>query len=173
MNIKTWQERLLPHDGYVATVKVAQITLMQAEIDELRAALKAQPVQEPAELAEITAYIVKIARWAGGKIEVERQRGAGYFHAEVDALVALRPYTLYWLKAQGLGGGVPMKAPKIPDTLVQPVQPAPLTRNQIDDAVNAAGYEEPQERADFINGMRHCELAHGILGAAVRTGGAG
>jgi len=48
MNIKTWQERMpkrLP-EGMLDTVMM-QCQSMSDEIDELRAALQAQPVQEP------------------------------------------------------------------------------------------------------------------------------
>lgn len=48
--------------------------------------------------------------------------------------------------------------------LAEPEQPArvPLTREQVNELLCSAGYTEPQERADFINGVRHCEAAHGI-----------
>ena len=47
MNIKTWEERAIVTATGVVTVRDA----MEAEIDELRAALKAQPVQ-PAPLTD-------------------------------------------------------------------------------------------------------------------------
>lgn len=42
------------------------------------------------------------------------------------------------------------------------VERVPLSREQVATVVDSAGYVEPQERADFINGMRHCEIAHNI-----------
>ena len=46
----------------------------------------------------------------------------------------------------------------------QPAQPQPLTEDQVSQMVQLAGYDaaSPQELADFINGIRHGEAAHGI-----------
>jgi len=38
----------------------------------------------------------------------------------------------------------------------------PLTRQQVISMMDDAGYSNIQERANFINGIRHAELAHGI-----------
>ena len=45
-----------------------------------------------------------------------------------------------------------------------PAQRKPLTRNQVKKLITATGYDtaSPQERTDFINGIRHAEAAHGI-----------
>ena len=45
-----------------------------------------------------------------------------------------------------------------------PAQRKPLTRNQVKRLITATGYDtaSPQERTDFINGIRHAEAAHGI-----------
>ena len=50
MNIKTWKERLAD-DPKTIIGSTGQMRAMQSEIDELRAALKAQPVQ-PAPLTD-------------------------------------------------------------------------------------------------------------------------
>jgi len=42
----------------------------------------------------------------------------------------------------------------------------PLTRDQIKSMLSDAGYTEVQAKADFINGIRHAEIAHGIEGGA-------
>ena len=49
-----------------------------------------------------------------------------------------------------------------------PAQPArkPLTRQQVKDLLFEAGYVGAEESADFINGLRHGEAAHGIKGQA-------
>lgn len=39
MNIKTWQNSVMPKDGYLQTVRTTQLKNMQTEIDKLRAAL--------------------------------------------------------------------------------------------------------------------------------------
>ena len=46
----------------------------------------------------------------------------------------------------------------------QPAQRKPLTRDQVKKLITATGYDtaSPQERTDFINGIRHAETAHGI-----------
>lgn len=47
-----------------------------------------------------------------------------------------------------------------------PVEPAkPLSREAVRELLDAAGYTKAQEKADFINGLRHGEIAHGIQGA--------
>lgn len=48
----------------------------------------------------------------------------------------------------------------------RPEQHRPLTREQVKGLMTEAGYDtaSPQERADFINGIRHGEAAHGIKG---------
>lgn len=59
------------------------------------------------------------------------------------------------------GGYVPPVVVKRP----QPAAPAiPLTREQVKGLCESAGYDmtSMQERADFINGIRHAEAAHGI-----------
>jgi hypothetical protein len=38
----------------------------------------------------------------------------------------------------------------------------PLTRDQVKDLLFEAGYVKAEESADFINGLRHGEAAHGI-----------
>lgn len=45
-----------------------------------------------------------------------------------------------------------------------PAQRKPLTRDQVKAMMVENGYDQasPQERADFINGIRHGEAAHGI-----------
>ena len=45
-----------------------------------------------------------------------------------------------------------------------PAQRKPLTREQVKKLITATGYDtaSPQERTDFINGIRHAEAAHGI-----------
>ena len=45
-----------------------------------------------------------------------------------------------------------------------PAQRKPLTRDQVKAMMVENGYDQasPQERADFINGLRHGEVAHGI-----------
>ncbi len=45
-----------------------------------------------------------------------------------------------------------------------PPQRKPLTRDQVKKLITATVYDttSPQERADFINGIRHAEAAHGI-----------
>ena len=45
-----------------------------------------------------------------------------------------------------------------------PAQRKPLTRDQVKKLITATGYDtaSPQERTDFINGIRHAETAHGI-----------
>ena len=45
-----------------------------------------------------------------------------------------------------------------------PAQRKPLTRDQVKKLITATGYDtaSPQERTDFINGIRHAESAHGI-----------
>ncbi len=42
----------------------------------------------------------------------------------------------------------------------------PLTREQVNGILSGSGYDTAtaQERADFINGIRHSEIAHGITG---------
>lgn len=55
-------------------------------------------------------------------------------------------------------------------TSPQPIQPqagaVPLTREQVKAICVESGYEKAtlQERADFINGIRHAERHHGIKG---------
>ena len=51
--------------------------------------------------------------------------------------------------------------------IVEPSPPAqrnPLTRDQVKKLITATGYDtaSPQERTDFINGIRHAEAVHGI-----------
>lgn len=48
----------------------------------------------------------------------------------------------------------------------QPVAREPLSRERVRDLMIGAGYDgaSAQERADFINGLRHAEHAHGITG---------
>lgn len=57
---------------------------------------------------------------------------------------------------------------KIRDTppAAQPA-PVPLTKEQVRDLCKSAGYgmTSMQARADFINGIRHAEAAHGIAAA--------
>ena len=45
-----------------------------------------------------------------------------------------------------------------------PPQRKTLTRDQVKKLITATGYDtaSPQERTDFINGIRHAEAAHGI-----------
>ena len=45
-----------------------------------------------------------------------------------------------------------------------PAQRKPLTRDQVKKLITATGYNtaSPQERTDFINGIRHAEAAHSI-----------
>ena len=45
-----------------------------------------------------------------------------------------------------------------------PAQRKPLTRDQVKKLITATGYDtaSPQERTDFINSIRHAEVAHGI-----------
>ena len=38
----------------------------------------------------------------------------------------------------------------------------PLPREEVDNILESLGFVEHQERADFINGFRNAELAHGI-----------
>lgn len=47
---------------------------------------------------------------------------------------------------------------------LHPPQRKPLTRERVKEMMAEAGYDNAtaQERADFINGLRHCEIAHGI-----------
>ena len=49
-----------------------------------------------------------------------------------------------------------------------PPQRQPLTREQAKTLMTATGYDtaSPQERTDFLNGLRHAEAAHGIKGEA-------
>jgi hypothetical protein len=49
-------------------------------------------------------------------------------------------------------------------TSPQPARQEPLTRDQVKAMMVENGYDNasPQERADFINGLRHGEVAHGI-----------
>lgn len=46
----------------------------------------------------------------------------------------------------------------------QPVERKPMTREQVKGLMESAGYDlaKPQEQADFISGIRHAELHHGI-----------
>lgn len=47
----------------------------------------------------------------------------------------------------------------------QPVVREPLTANQVSELANSAGYwHGDTSRADFINGIRYAEAAHGIKG---------
>ena len=49
------------------------------------------------------------------------------------------------------------------------MHPKPLPREVVRRLLNDAGYEDAiQGRADFINGLRHGELEHGITGLAMR-----
>ena len=53
----------------------------------------------------------------------------------------------------------------IKEVLVQPKsERKPLTREQVREICEGSGYDKAtmQERADFINGIRHAEAAHGI-----------
>jgi hypothetical protein len=43
-----------------------------------------------------------------------------------------------------------------------PAPAQPLTRQQVNDLLFEAGYVKAEECADFINGIRHAEAAHGI-----------
>lgn len=55
----------------------------------------------------------------------------------------------------------------------QPAAPAiPLTREQVKGLCESAGYDmaSMQERADFINGIRHAEAAHAIAAALDQKG---
>lgn len=55
----------------------------------------------------------------------------------------------------------------------EPPKAAPLTIDQVDQMLQYAGYDaaSSQECADFINGIRHAEIAHGIgTPAAVEKG---
>ena len=50
-------------------------------------------------------------------------------------------------------------------TAPQPVERAPLTANQVSVLAESAGYwHGDMSRADFINGIRCAEVAHGIKG---------
>mgnify|MGYP006050054291 CR=1 FL=1 len=51
-------------------------------------------------------------------------------------------------------------------TAPQPVEREPLTRERVKAICAESGYETAtlQERADFINGIRHAERHHGIKG---------
>lgn len=54
-----------------------------------------------------------------------------------------------------------------------PPKAVPLTRAQVNGLLESAGYymASPQENADFINGIRHAEMAHGITPATVEKEG--
>ena len=56
-------------------------------IDAALASARLQGAEDERELFNEASRILEEARCAIGKIEVERTRGAGYFHAEVDWLV--------------------------------------------------------------------------------------
>ena len=50
-------------------------------------------------------------------------------------------------------------------TAPQPVEREPLTANQVSGLAESAGYwHGDMSRADFINGIRYAEAAHGIKG---------
>ena len=54
----------------------------------------------------------------------------------------------------------------------QPEPVSPLRREKVKEILRESGYNtaSAQERADFINGIRHGEVAHGIIGAAAKGG---
>lgn len=53
---------------------------------------------------------------------------------------------------------------RLPDAAPQPAQKVPLTSEQALALLDAAGYGNApaHARADFLNGLRHGEIAHGI-----------
>ena len=53
---------------------------------------------------------------------------------------------------------------EIRDLYTSPPQRKPLTRERVKELLSEAGYDSAnaQARADFINGIRHAEAAHGI-----------
>lgn len=61
-----------------------------------------------------------------------------------------------------------LKARKELAGIASPPASKPLTRDQVKEIMKEAGYEgaSAQHRADFINGIRHGEAAHGIKGDA-------
>lgn len=66
-------------------------------------------------------------------------------------------------------GYIPLAAEELAALSPQPAQPSkPLTREQVREICEVSGYDKAtmQERADFINGIRHAEAAHGIKGDA-------
>lgn len=127
MNIKTWQERQPKeqNDAYIDRLQ----EVMQAEIDELRAALKAQPVQEPVALPGDLVIKALLAMDAEA-----RKRGEMYpqtldeqredTKAVRNVIASLEFYTS---EKQCSNGWPSVKDwPALPALKAQPVQPQPL-----------------------------------------------
>ena len=89
------------------------------------------------------------------------------------------PFCWHWENTFNGGTGTVKKNPETlginmshPDykwtalyTAPQPVERAPLTANQVSGLAESAGYwHGDMSRADFINGIRCAEVAHGIKG---------
>ena len=92
---------------------------------------------------------------------------------------AAEPFCWHWENTFNGGMGAWKKNPETlginmshPDykwtalyTAPQPVERAPLTANQVSGLAESAGYwHGDMSRADFINGIRYAEAAHGIKG---------
>jgi len=99
---------------------------------------------------------------------VESDMANDALNAKLEALAAQEPVAwigdsptkgngrqLFWTYA-----GAHAYASKIEPLYTRPA--VPLTRQQVISMMDDAGYSNIQERANFINGIRHAELAHGI-----------
>jgi hypothetical protein len=71
---------------------------------------------------------------AADKIVVERERGASYYHAEVDWLVKLCPEMLAWLRLAGSSPGIDSKGAAVLDA---------FARNELSNSRDNAQYFEP------------------------------
>lgn len=102
-----------------------------------------------AELAALKAAMGKPVAWwydVGGKVHLETTR-LDYYYVKNGEYIKGRP--LVFAEAQQ----------------VQQAKPQPLSREQVKGLCESAGYNlasPTQQEADFINGIRHAEAAHGI-----------
>jgi hypothetical protein len=112
------------NEGYVAG----------REFEQMRAAGK-----EDASLAGAQALLC-LALGAAGKIEVERRRGASYYHAEVDWLIRAEPAIRAWLLKTGASFGISSDSESIVDALAAEL-PALVEARKIENSMRC--YNRP------------------------------
>ena len=120
-----------------------------AEPDHFRGATKMVQVAAPVVLPAPDVF-AKVSHKGAAKWDVEFAWPVGAFEEDGDHKL----YTEQQVRAMLAA------APKPPAR-------EPLTPSQVKEILKEAGYENSpaQERADFINGIRHGEIAHGITAA--------